>query len=92
MATALPAIWYFKYNTMRKLFILLMVFGIACSNPEDRATGDPDSERFNESEKVLNSRPGPTDPNSPMNGGSADTADLTTPDRETLNRQDSTAR
>lgn len=51
---------------MKRLMLLaLLIYGVSCSNPEDRATGNPDSTSFNKDEKkVLNSRPGPTDPNS----------------------------
>ena len=37
---------------MKKLILLaLLVYGVSCSNPEDRATGNPDSSSFNTDEK-----------------------------------------
>ncbi len=41
---------------MKKLlFLALLIYGISCSNPEDRATGNPDSTSFNSDEqKTLN--------------------------------------
>lgn len=42
---------------MKKLMLLtLLIYATSCSNPEDRATGDPDSTSFNQSgnEKNLN--------------------------------------
>lgn len=61
---------------MKKLMLLaLLIYGVSCSNPEDRATGNPDGSRFNaDEEKVLNSRPGPTDPNSQTDVANPDTS------------------
>ena len=61
---------------MRKLMLMaILLYGVSCSNPEDRATGNADSTSFNSNEnKVLNSRPGPTDPNSQTNGMRPDTS------------------
>lgn len=53
----------------------LLIYGVSCSNPEDRATGNPDSTSFNsDDQKVLNSRPGPTDPNSQSDVEKLDTS------------------
>lgn len=61
---------------MKRLMLLgLLIYGASCSNPEDRATGNPDSSNFNSDEnKVLNSRPGPTDPNSQTDVEKPDTS------------------
>ncbi len=61
---------------MKKLMLLaLLIYGVSCSNPEDRATGNPDSTSFNkDDQKVLNSRPGPTDPNSQTDVEKPDTS------------------
>ena len=41
-----------------------LIYVVSCSNPEDRATGNPDSTKFNSDEKkTLNTNPGPTTPN-----------------------------
>ncbi len=63
---------------MKRLMLLsLMIYAASCSNPEDRATGNPDSTRFNADEKkVLNSRPGPTDPNSQSDAEKPDTSNI----------------
>ena len=46
---------------MKKLLLpALLIFAASCSNPEDRATGNPDSSRFNsDDKKVLNAGNGP---------------------------------
>jgi len=50
---------------MKKLILLaLITYCTSCANPEDRATGNPDSTSFNNNENVLNSQPGVTDPGS----------------------------
>ena len=37
---------------MKKLMLLaLLLYGVSCTNPEDRATGDPDSTSFNADEQ-----------------------------------------
>jgi hypothetical protein len=37
---------------MKKLILLaLVIYGISCSNPEDHATGNPDSSSFNTDEQ-----------------------------------------
>ncbi len=61
---------------MKKLILLSsLIYFVSCSNPEDRATGNPDSSSFNnDEEKVLNSRPGPTDPNSQTDVEKPDTS------------------
>lgn len=61
---------------MKKLLLLaLVLYNVSCTNPEDRATGNPDSSSFNtDQEKVLNSKPGPTDPNSQTDVGNPDTS------------------
>lgn len=61
---------------MKRLILLtVLIYGVSCSNPEDRATGNPDSSTFNsDEEKVLNSRPGPTDPNSQTDVEKPDTS------------------
>lgn len=61
---------------MKKLMIVLsLAYFASCSNPEDRATGNPDSTRFNSDEnKVTNSRPGPTDPNGQSDVANPDTS------------------
>jgi len=61
---------------MKRLMMLaLLIYGTSCSNPEDRATGNPDSKKFsNDENKVLNSRPGPTDPNSQSDVEKPDTS------------------
>lgn len=62
-----------------KRFILpaLLIFSVSCSNPEDRATGNPDSKRFSTDEKkVTNSRPGPTDPGSQSDVERPDTSNV----------------
>lgn len=57
------------------MLLALLIYGTSCSNPEDKATGNPDSTSFNnDNEKVLNSRPGPTDPNSQSNVEGPDTS------------------
>lgn len=63
---------------MKRLMLLtLLIYGVSCSNPEDRATGNPDGERFNSDEnKVTNSRPGPTDPNSQSDVEKPDTSNI----------------
>lgn len=60
---------------MKKLMLGMIFYAASCSNPEDRATGNPDSTTFNSDEnKVLNSRPGPTDPNSQTDAEKPDTS------------------
>lgn len=59
----------------RLILLVVLIYGVSCSNPEDRATGNPDSKKFNSDEKkVLNSRPGPTDPNSQSDVEKPDTS------------------
>lgn len=72
---------------MKKLMLLaLLIYGISCSNPEDRATGNPDGSRFNaDEEKVLNSRPGPTDPSSQTDVGNPDTSASPATSKENIN-------
>jgi len=61
---------------MKKLLLLaLLIYGTSCSNPEDQATGNADSSSFNtDEEKVLNSHPGPTDPNGQSDVAGPDTS------------------
>lgn len=49
---------------MQKLLLLtFIIYLTSCSNPEDRAKGNTNSGSFNaDNGRVLNSRPGPTDP------------------------------
>lgn len=63
---------------MKRLMLLtLLIYGVSCANPEDRATGNPDGKRFNADEKkVTNSRPGPTDPNSQSDVEKPDTSTI----------------
>lgn len=63
---------------MKKFLLLgLLISAFSCTNPEDRATGNPDSTSFNSDEnKVLNSRPGPTDPNSQTDAAKPDTSTI----------------
>lgn len=63
---------------MKRLMLAgVMLYCASCSNPEDRATGNPDATRFNSDEnKVLNSRPGPTDPNSQSDVERPDTSEI----------------
>ena len=72
---------------MKKLLLLtLIMYGTSCSNPEDRATGNPDSTSFNQdNEKVLNSRPGPTDPNSQSGVEKPDTSASPGTSKENVN-------
>lgn len=51
------------------------MYSASCTNPEDKATGNPDSTNFNSDDnKVLNSRPGPTDPGSQSDVSNPDTS------------------
>jgi len=61
---------------MKRLILLSsFIYFASCTNPEDRATGNPDGSKFNSDEnKVLNSRPGPTDPNSQTDVEKPDTS------------------
>ncbi|WP_018617333.1 hypothetical protein [Segetibacter koreensis] len=61
---------------MKRLMLLTVIlYATSCSNPEDKATGNSDSTRFNSNEnKVLNSRPGPTDPGSQSEAEKPDTS------------------
>ena len=72
---------------MKKLMLLaLLIYGISCSNPEDKATGNPDGSSFNaDDEKVLNSRPGPTDPNSQTDVEKPDTSASPATSKENIN-------
>lgn len=72
---------------MKKLTLLaLLIYGVSCSNPEDRATGNPDSTSFNtDEEKVLNSRPGPTDPDSRTDVEKPDTSSSPATSKENAN-------
>lgn len=72
---------------MKKLILLaLLIYGVSCSNPEDRATGNPDGSSFNsDDEKVLNSRPGPTDPNSQTDVENPDTSASPSTSKENVN-------
>ena len=72
---------------MKKLMLLaLLIYGISCSNPEDRATGNPDGSSFNtDQEKVLNSQPGPTDPNSQTDVADPDTSASPATSKENIN-------
>jgi hypothetical protein len=61
----------------RILAMVVLTYFASCSNPEDRATGNPDGTRFNADEnKVTNSRPGPTDPNSQSDAAGPDTSNI----------------
>ena len=61
----------------------VLITAFSCNNPEDRATGNPDSTRFNSDEnKVLNSRPGPTDPNSQSDVAKPDTSNIPSTSKE----------
>ncbi len=72
---------------MRKPMLLIVLIYIAsCTNPEDRATGNPDSSNFNSDEnKVLNSRPGPTDANSQSDAEKPDTSASPATSKENAN-------
>lgn len=72
---------------MKKLMLLaLLIYGVSCSNPEDRATGNPDGSRFNaDDNKVTNSRPGPTDPNSQTDVEKPDTSSSPATSKENVN-------
>ena len=61
---------------MKKLMLFcLIMYTVSCANPEDHATGNPDFSSFNsDEEKVLNSRPGPTDPNGQSDVANPDTS------------------
>lgn len=64
---------------MRKLILpVLLISLFSCSNPEDRATGNPDGTRFNSDEnKVLNSKPGANDPDGKSDVERPDTSTMT---------------
>lgn len=55
-------LFYYQYQQhfMKKIFFLAVVlFAFSCTNPEDRATGDPNNENYNSEErKVLNTPEG----------------------------------
>lgn len=72
---------------MKKLMLLaLVLYNVSCSNPEDQATGNPDSSSFNTDEqKVLNSKPGPTDPNSQTDAEKPDTSASPATSKENAN-------
>ena len=70
----------------RTILLGLLIAAFSCRNPEDRATGNPDSTSFNSDEnKVLNSRPGPTDPNSQSDAARPDTSDIPSTSKENSN-------
>lgn len=49
---------------MKKMWLLaFLFFAISCANPEDRATGDPDSTSFNQSGNEKNLNNSNDDPN-----------------------------
>jgi hypothetical protein len=58
---------------MKKLMLLAIVmYGISCSDPEDRATGDPDSTMFNANDK--NNTNSGTEFNNPQGSAMSDTS------------------
>lgn len=63
---------------MKRLMLLfVLIYAVSCSNPEDRATGNPDGKRFNADEKkVTNSKPGPTDPDGQSDVERPDTSNI----------------
>lgn len=68
------------------MFLTLVIAAVSCSNPEDRATGNGDSSRFNsDDKKVLNSRPGPTDPNSQSDVEKPDTSNIPSTSKQNSN-------
>jgi hypothetical protein len=71
---------------MKKILLLgLLIYGSSCANPEDRATGNPDSSSFNsDEEKVTNSMPGATDPNS-LPGAAPDSSSSPSTDKNNSN-------
>lgn len=65
------------------MLLSLLIYAASCTNPEDRATGAPDSTNFNANDKkVLNSRPGPTDPNSQTDAEKPDTSTIPSTSKE----------
>ena len=72
---------------MKRLIVpAMIILSVSCSNPEDRATGNPDSKRFNSDEKkVTNSRPGPTDPESRSDVERPDTSEIPSTSSKNVN-------
>ena len=59
---------------MKKLMLLaLLVYATSCSNPEDRATGDPDSTSFNQTGNEKNFNTGAGGPGSQAEANGNDT-------------------
>ena len=60
---------------MKKLMLLaLLVYATSCSNPEDKATGDPDSTSFNQSGNDKNLNTAGDDPGNQSNANNNDTS------------------
>lgn len=60
---------------MKKLLLLaLLIYGTSCSNPEDKATGNPDSTSFNKSGNNKNLNTATDEPGNQSNINSNDTS------------------
>ena len=60
---------------MKKLLLIaLLVYGSSCSNPEDQATGNPDSTSFNQSGNDKNLNTSNDDPGNQSHANNNDTS------------------
>lgn len=73
---------------MKKILLLTLLFyTVSCSNPEDRATGDPDSTSFNQSgnDKNFNTAGGGNDLGNQSNINEGDTSASPSTSKENAN-------
>ena len=71
---------------MKKLIVLaLMMYVTSCANPEDRATGDPDSTTFNQSGNDKNLNTANDDPGNQSNVENNDTSASPSTSKENVN-------
>ncbi|GEO09612.1 hypothetical protein [Segetibacter aerophilus] len=71
---------------MKKLIVLaLLTYVTACTNPEDRATGDADSTSFNQSGNEKNLNTASDDPENQSHANNNDTSAMPSTSKQNVN-------
>jgi hypothetical protein len=71
---------------MKKILLLaLLIYGTSCSNPEDKATGNPDSTSFNQSGNDKNLNTANDDPGNQSHANNNDTSSSPATSRKNVN-------
>jgi hypothetical protein len=85
---------YKKTVFMKKLLgLVILIYATSCSNPEDKATGNPDSTSFNQSSNDKNLNTATDDPDNQSNVNNNDTSASPATSKENANsKKDGTNR